>query len=374
MIFSFITAITIILRNLKLTKKNRIPIVLLYGHKLNGNLKSLYNKLLEEPKQIQVYFLTMDPEYHALLKKKGHQTLNGLTPSTASTLAKANLIVSDHGLHCLVALLHYTDIKFADVWHGIPFKGFDQDDFRVQHHFDEIWVSSELLKKIYIEKFGFCEKIVHVTGYGRTDKLVKGEVNKALKQSIGLPEDHKVILFAPTWVQDDFGRNLYPFGLSEDEFLSRLSDFATTNNCSCLVRHHLNSNSTIADNYPNLYFVPSQEYEDTEDILLISDILICDWSSIAFDYLALNRPTIFLDVPAPFIKGFTLGCDFRFGHIVTSIEHLIESLMNFTNTPAHYFELYSNMHAQTEKRVYEEALDGYSTERYFNRVIKLIMK
>jgi len=40
--------------------------------------------------------------------------------------------------------------------------------------------------------------------------------------------------------------------------------------------------------------------------LLASDVLICDRSSIPFDHLLLDRPTLFRDLPAPSRNGFSL--------------------------------------------------------------------
>src|SRR5690606_40302310 len=61
-------------------------------------------------------------------------------------------------------------LRFFDVWHGIPFKGFDADDFRVQHRYDECWVASPLLRDLYIQRFGFEPQRVVATGYARTDR------------------------------------------------------------------------------------------------------------------------------------------------------------------------------------------------------------
>jgi len=52
-------------------------------------------------------------------------------------------------------LLKLTDMKFIDVWHGIPFKGFDADDFRALHDYDAVLVASPSMKSMYEGKFGF---------------------------------------------------------------------------------------------------------------------------------------------------------------------------------------------------------------------------
>jgi hypothetical protein len=87
----------------------------------------------------------MDRHYFGEIKKKDN-ILFALNPVDLMKVASADCIISDHGLHALQLLLKLSDITFVDVWHGIPFKGFTADDFTIQQQYDEIWVSSALLK------------------------------------------------------------------------------------------------------------------------------------------------------------------------------------------------------------------------------------
>jgi len=41
------------------------------------------------------------------------------------------------------------------------------------------------------------------------------------------------------------------------------------------------------------------EFETDYDLLIMSDMLITDWSTIYVDYLCLDKPIIFLDTPNP---------------------------------------------------------------------------
>ena len=78
---------------------------------------------------------------------------------------------------------HFTfgDLAFFDVWHGIPFKGFDAEDFRVQRHYDETWVASPLLRDLYVDRFSFEPERVVPTGYARTDRLVRRDDDLAVR-------------------------------------------------------------------------------------------------------------------------------------------------------------------------------------------------
>lgn len=354
--------------------KKRSKNIILYGHKLNGNLAAIYQNSLREHDNI--YFLTMDPDYYLALKENNIKVLFGLNPFDMIKLSQTSVLISDHGLHSLILLLKSTNIKFLDVWHGIPFKGFDKDDFKVQHQYNETWVTSKLLKSLYIEKFGFQEHKVKVLGYARTDLLInKNRSIIDIKHSIGIPEhlcNRKIILFAPTWIQDNQNRNIYPFQQSESVFLEMLNSICTKTNSICLLRKHLNSPLQSKPYPENIFDCSYANFPDAESILLISDILVCDWSSIAFDYLLLNRPTIFLDVPVPFKKGFSLDESYRFGYISASVEDLLYIIERYLKNPEQYNTEYHIKMTTIRNQLYDDLADGQVSRRCITRIKEII--
>lgn len=315
---------------LRLLMRRRRRLVLLYGHRLGGNLLAIYRHLRDRPETgIEVVFLTMDPGYHHELLGQGARTMLASSPRCIPLLSSAGALVSGHGLHALLPLL-LSDLRFFDVWHGIPFKGFEADDFRVQHRYEETWVPSPLLARIYATRYGFPAEKVVVTGYARTDRLVweKDAPRASLRARFGLPADGKVVLFAPTWKQDSDERSLFPFGIEPDAFCAALSSLARRTGATVVLRTHLNSGPGAVDvsRHERLRSLPYADYPDTEEVLLATDVLVCDWSSIAFDFLLLERPAIFLDVPPPFRKGFTLGPEYRYGDVVGDLPSLLSAI------------------------------------------------
>src|SRR5690606_21993965 len=123
------------------------PLVVLYGHKLGGNLLALRRQAYADGGWRMV-FLTMDASYARELRKDGVEACIATRPACIALLARARAVVSDHGLHSMQWMPGRSSLKFFDVWHGIPFKGFDADDFRLQQRYDEVWVASGLLKDL----------------------------------------------------------------------------------------------------------------------------------------------------------------------------------------------------------------------------------
>jgi len=162
------------------------------------------------------------------------------------------------------------------------------------------------------------------------------------------------------------------------EFFDALENLGKRNNATIIFRVHLNTGDTInIDQYDYVKVMPYSKYPVAEEFLFISDILVTDWSSIATDYLPLKRPTIFLDVPAPFSKGFTLGPEHRFGEVVGSMEELTTSVEKYMDAPEAFLEKYSDSIEQTIEAAYGDTLDGQARERYIlnlKRVLSLSKK
>ena len=232
-------------------------------------------------------------------------------------------------------------------------------------------MASPTQRDLYIGKFGFDAEIVHATGYARTDCLVHrdGDV-AAIQRNLGLYPSTcgKVVLFAPTWKQDADDRSLFPFGIDAATFLSAMSEFARRAGATVLLRTHLNS-GTQRDAMPERVVpLPYALFPDTEAILLASDVLVCDWSSIAFDFLLLDRPALFLDVPTPFEKGLSLGPDFRYGAIIPDLDGLLATLEEALLVPDAYWGRHAADHARVRRLVYAGYDDGHSTQRCLARL------
>lgn len=367
-LFSLNTVLSLILRPFAKPSNE----VVLYGHKLNGNLKAIY-KECENHKSLNLHYLSMDYHYCQKLKNDGVRAVWGGSWHAIVLLARTRIIVSDHGLHCLILLLKFTAIKFIDVWHGIPFKGFEKSDFKVQRLYDEVWVTSPYMAEVYEEKFGFKRDRIKIVGYARTDKLVRQchEGVYELREQLALPTDNTpIVLFAPTWAQDVNGRSIFPFGCHENEFYELLSSIAEEYKCIFLMRRHINSKAKVHEEHPRVKEVSFDRFTDTEMLLLISDVLIYDWSSIAFDFLLLNRPAIYLDVPPPFKKGFSLDASYRFGAVAENMTQLKDILKIAICAPEFLIREEKEIRSRILCDVYANYADGNSSKRGSESIIR----
>lgn len=356
-----------------LSRRPGKPVVVLYGHQLSGNLKALYHEWQRNHRNdFECYFLSLDPLYSQQLRREGVPVLQCSRLQDMLVAGRSDVMITDHGLHAMRFFMALTSITFIDVWHGIPYKGFIPDDFRVQQRYNEVWVSSPLLKEIYQHKFGFSPDIVHNLGYARTDKLfLRQPPDETLAEQASIPQGHRVVLYAPTWQQDDRGRELFPFGESQDTFIRRLSEVCSAHAATLVIRSHLNA-SIGAQSFENVRYCSMKDYPDSEGLLQNTDILVCDWSSIAFDYLALDRPTIFLEVEPPFKNGFSLGREYRFGKVADDMNALCAILDKTLESSQWYTSTQNSKHREVVSAVYGDNTDGKSAARQWSRLAELV--
>src|SRR5690606_1338388 len=149
--------------------------------------------------------------------------------------------------------------------------------------------STEIFKKAF--KF---EKEIVESGYPRNDYLINENnenVIERIKIETNLPVDKKVILYAPTWRDNQFyGRGRYKFDLQMD--LNLLKEKLSNEYIIVLRLHYLIAENLNLTDYEGFVYDLSF-HEDIRELYLVADLLITDYSSVFFDYAILKRPMIF---------------------------------------------------------------------------------
>lgn len=360
----------------RIITKSRSPrTVILYGHKLNGNLYAIYKYIKNNPSTgLEIAYMTMDVKYAKELKVKGISVFSCISLYDMFIACRSSIYITDHGPHALIMLKLFSDVKFIDVWHGIPFKGFDKNNFKLLHLYNAVFVASHEMREKYIGQFGFRSDRVVITGYARTDCLIKQEIDTSgVLDDLGINKSSykAIILLAPTWTHHRYGQAPDLMNMTEIQFLQRLCDAMKKRNILVIYRAHLNAAESNLPGLNNLISCPLAKYENTEALLSISDILISDWSSIVFDYLLLMRPTLFIDRENPFDSGFTFGPEYRFGPVTNSLDELLDAI-DSTHDLKLYMTEWNKKMAETKTKLYGEYADGESTKRSVNEILRII--
>jgi CDP-glycerol glycerophosphotransferase len=193
---------------------------------------------------------------------------------------------------------------YIQTWHGSAFKrmGFDEADvkqatFERQQRlrqaidrFDAFLLRSEHDARTLVRAFGVGGELLRV-GYPRNDPLATGgepaELS-ALRERLGLRDDRRVVLYAPTFRARP-GPGPHPLQVRFD--LTRFADELGDRMVLLIRPHHL---ETVALPPAVAGSVRSAaQIHDITPVMLLSDALITDYSSVMFDYALLDRPMVF---------------------------------------------------------------------------------
>jgi len=205
------------------------------------------------------------------------------------------------------------DQIFIQNWHGTPLKRLGCDIQNAQDNAQKLsdthkqYISQG--KKIdyfispspfYTEKISTAfnqeinrDKKFLELGYPRNDFLFKFSDSdvKRVKNALNIPENKKVIMYAPTFRDDNYERGKgfhYSCEIDFDLLYKALSE-----DYVILFRAHY----FVIDNYDleryKGFVIDVSRYEDINELYIVSDMLVTDYSSVFFDYANLERPIIF---------------------------------------------------------------------------------
>ena len=186
-------------------------------------------------------------------------------------------------------------------------------------------------------------------GYPRNDILYNytDEMVDKIKSDLNLPKDKKVILYAPTWRDDesyDIGKVRFNLKLDLDNLKESLSDEYIV-----LIRtHYFIANNLDLSRFEGFVFDVSK-YEDIAELYLISDILITDYSSVFFDFANLKRPILFytydLDKYSNMLRGFYMDIHTEVpGPLLYTTDEVVDAIKNIDSVNMKYHDRYEEFY------------------------------
>lgn len=190
--------------------------------------------------------------------------------------------------------------RYLNTWHGTPLKNLGKgvkgsflaykntarDFLQATHLISPNRHTTDLLYERYgVDKL--LSAVMAETGYPRVDTMLNADEQEKtrIRQSLKLSDDSPVVLYAPTWrgAVNDFDVNV-------ELILATLTALADTP-CQLVFRgHYFVEELLIRQSLP--VTVASAEV-DTCALLAVVDVLVTDYSSIFFDFIARPRPVLY---------------------------------------------------------------------------------
>lgn len=133
----------------------------------------------------------------------------------------------------------------------------------------------------------FKNSNVYITGSPRNDLFFAGgNRGNDLKKSHGIEKYNKIILYAPTYRENNL------FSLFTDAFWKSLQNLFEDRNYVFLIKKHSYDKSLKVPRFDNIMDI-TFDVRDVQEILFSADILISDYSSIVTDFALTGKPVIF---------------------------------------------------------------------------------
>ncbi|MDR1782114.1 MAG: CDP-glycerol glycerophosphotransferase family protein [Bacilli bacterium] len=266
--------------------------------------------------------------------------------------------------------------KWVSVWHGIPYKKMFNDfapeeinnTINYGNAYDVMISMSPFYTNTFLRKAMMYDGEILELGCSKIDSLFaqKNKVND-IKKKLNLPLDKKIILYAPTYQKD--GAYQLPFDV--DKLLNSISD-----NEEYVLVTKLHYLSKLEGRHHKV--IDKTNYSQIIDLMIVSDMLISDYSSLIIDYSLLNKPIVLFQYnQEEYFKDRGVYFDFKDfinpKQIVTTEDELynvLQTRLDCDNTKlSKYFYPYENG-TSTKKIV--EALNFDTSKRHTKDIIFLI--
>jgi len=235
---------------------------------------------------------------------------------------------------------------------------------RIHSNYTYCLIASKNAIPAYAEAFGQpAERFVSL-GIPRTD-LFFDAANVArtavkLRERYRLPADKRVILYAPTFK----GTSTHAAAYHDDLDLRVMRDLLGDDYVLLLRLHPFVARSLTIPADLGDFARNVSDYRDINELMLVSDVLVTDYSSAIFEYSLLERPMAFL---APDHEAYEAERGFYFDYASEVPGPVFDS----TEALAHYLAAgrFDTQRAIEFKERSFDMADGHASERVVDRLV-----
>lgn len=286
-------------------KRKKVLCIMTHDDGESSNVSLAVNALKQERTGYSFSYITK----RETLEVKGLSSIKGLVSFflvKPYQLSRAEIILMDNVFLPMAYLKRRKSAKVIQLWHGTgTIKKFGQHvntgrlkelEKRANSNITHLIVNSEETKKLYAEVFGISEDRVYPIGLPKTDELIRriGDSERlgfnrdkdSIYHKYAIPAAAKLVLYAPTFRDNE---------LLGTGILNKLFDMQ-----KWLPEDHylgLRLHPFIAEASKEVVLPPrvcQMSYEsDLNSLIMASDILITDYSSIVFEYCLTGKPMVF---------------------------------------------------------------------------------
>jgi CDP-glycerol glycerophosphotransferase len=264
---------------------------------------------------------------------------------------------------------------FLQTWHGTPLKkiAFDiahpafpgsQKYLQLLRRNVEAWdylVSpNPFSTEVFRQAFRYDGRILE-TGYPRNDILLgpdSGAIRRRVRSELEIADDAMAVLYAPTF------RDGAPWSLELD--LTRIADEASDSVKVLWRAHSLVAAGARVREHPDLVNV--SHYDEIAELYLAADVLITDYSSVAFDFAVTRKPILYFAYDLEHYRREPRGIYFDLqdespGPVLRTSDEVVASLRALPDVTARFADRYKQFVSR-----FCALEDGHASERVVDAV------
>lgn len=225
---------------------------------------------------------------------------NNLSLRNLKKLSKSKYVFLNDNFLAMANMKFNPDTIITQLWHAPgAFKKFGASSSNDKNEIDLIKRSNEKVTYLittsgniadfYGEAFQIDKSKIRPLGIPRMDYYFKdhGRLRKSFERRYPEVKGKKIVLYAPTFRDNEYDNDVFNY-LDLDEFNNQLGD----DYILALRLHPRISKFYEGSIGDGKGFIDVSDVENEQELLFISDLLISDYSSIAIEFAALNKPVI----------------------------------------------------------------------------------
>lgn len=322
-----------------------------FGKQYSDNSKYIFEYICQNKKEINSVWITKNEDIKKELDNCGYKCLRYDSIKAILTLLRAEVVFMTQSYEDLSSIFFIGASYQVQLWHGVAFKkiGFDRDNKNISlikminKSLYKFWSTASLYiapsneyKSKLISAFEVEPTLVLEVGQPRNVILSqnnKGNVKKIKEKFEKLYNvqlnNRKVITYMPTF--RDSGDKVFSFtdlNIEQSNFLDEILKESII-----IEKSHFVSNKSESKD-KNIITINNC---DTQELLLITDLLITDYSSCFFDFLILDKPIIHYIYDYDFYKNEDRGLyydinEIKCGDIAYNFEELLVCINDNINS------------------------------------------
>jgi len=286
-------------------KENRVFLINNLSHKYGGNPKYVAEYLMEHyGDRLEIVVSVKHPEDYGCLRQRGFKVVRFNSWQYFINAMTSRVFVTNSGGYSYLPMRKKQYV--INTWHGggaYKKSGTDmynntkifRADLKLQSRQTGAFLSTcRRFTQEFTRAMILPEEVFWNIGMPRNDMLIHPDetLRRQVRERIGLKEDEKLILFAPTYrkVDDNYFRDsvAIQYGVDSARVVKAMEQ-RFGGKWRFAVRYHpnvVNRQDMLDESVTDL-----TDYEDMQELLLAADAMINDFSSSMWDFMLTGKPS-----------------------------------------------------------------------------------